>query len=400
MNPIDKPSVYIAVGLISGVGALVGSTMPMILGSMAQAFNFSESQLGDIMAVFNLTFTAIAIAALFFIRLINWKFTSILGIGLSVTSLLALNLVSSFWAMAILFGLLGLGIGGLYALGMVIMGDSENPDRAFGIKLGLEAFPATVLLLILPTFVIPIYGFTGLIYAMAAMCLIIGFCSGLLPARGVQHQAKPAVSADQKSSVAAWSFTTDIIPSIFSLSAGIIFFSGILATWAFLEIIGIEKGFLPSRIGWALSLGMIMSAVGGFVAAWLGRKLGRSVPMLLILVVNLASLVMLLQSTAITSFTLGVLLFTFCVNYGLAYFFGLSAEIDISGRLVVLCATTLSVGGIVGPALGGRLMEANGFEYVLLFSAICSCLAVLIYVAVVESTKRLKSYRNEYASKN
>jgi MFS family permease len=143
-----------------------------------------------------------------------------------------------------------------------------------------------------------------------------------------------------------------------------------------------------------------MSAVGGFVAAWLGRKLGRSVPMLLILVVNLASLVMLLQSTAITSFTLGVLLFTFCVNYGLAYFFGLSAEIDISGRLVVLCATTLSVGGIVGPALGGRLMEANGFEYVLLFSAICSCLAVLIYVAVVESTKRLKSYRNEYASKN
>jgi MFS family permease len=211
MNPIDKPSVYIAVGLISGVGALVGSTMPMILGSMAQAFNFSESQLGDIMAVFNLTFTAIAIAALFFIRLINWKFTSILGIGLSVTSLLALNLVSSFWAMAILFGLLGLGIGGLYALGMVIMGDSENPDRAFGIKLGLEAFPATVLLLILPTFVIPIYGFTGLIYAMAAMCLIIGFCSGLLPARGVQHQAKPAVSADQKSSVAAWSFTTDII---------------------------------------------------------------------------------------------------------------------------------------------------------------------------------------------
>ena len=394
MNPVDKVSVYLAVGLISGIGALIGSTMPMILGSMAQTFNFSESQLGDIMAIFNIAFTAIAIASLFFIRHINWKLASVLGFIFSVVFLLALNLVDSFWAMAMLFGLLGLAIGGLYSLGMVIMGDSENPDRAFGIKLGLEAFPATALLVILPTLVIPSYGFTGLVYALAAMCAVVGFCSGLLPERGVKHTAGSLLVGplDEQISVSSQRSAHDIVLSICSLGAGLVFFSGILATWAFLEIIGSDKGLLPSKIGGALSVGMISSAVGGFVAAWLGDRFGRNTPMLVILVVNLASLALILQSTVFMSFAFGIFLFTFCVNYGLAYFFGLSAEIDVSGRLVVLCTTTLSVGGIVGPAVGGRLMEISGFESVLTFSAICSCLAVFIYVIIVKTvhpTQRL-----------
>ena len=146
-HPIDRKSVYIAAGLLSGVGALISSTMPMVIGTMATTFSFSESELGDIIAVFNLTFTLIAIASLFFLRRINWKFAAFLGSAVAVASLLAVTLTSSYQSITILFGVMGIGIGGLYALGMVVMGDSENPDRAFGVKLGLEALPSTMLLL-------------------------------------------------------------------------------------------------------------------------------------------------------------------------------------------------------------------------------------------------------------
>jgi predicted MFS family arabinose efflux permease len=75
------------------------------------------------------------------------------------------------------------------------------------------------------------------------------------------------------------------------------------------------------------------------------------------------------------------------VNYGLAYFFGLSAEVDLSGRFVVLSATTLSLGGVLGPAIGGRMMENLGFETVLAFSSICAILSLAIYMVVVRLTR-------------
>ena len=175
--------------------------------------------------------------------------------------------------------------------------------------------------------------------------------------------------------------------SLLALTAGIIFFSGIVGTWAFLEIMGTDKGFPADKVGVALAVGLITSAVGAFVAAWLGDKAGRNLPLIAMVIVNIVSLIIIWQSTSLMSFALGVALFTFCVNYGLAYFFGLSAEVDLSGRFVVLSSTTLSLGGVFGPALGGRIMEAQGFETVLAFSAICATLSLVIYMIVVRLTR-------------
>ena len=388
-HPIDRKSVYIAAGLLSGIGAMISSTMPMVIGTMAETFKFSESQLGDIIAVFNLTFTLIAIASLFFVRRINWKFAAFLGSGISIASLLAVTLTGNYQSIMMLFGVMGIGLGGLYALGMAVMGDSENPNRAFGVKLGLEAFPATILLFALPVLVIPLYGFTGMAYAMAATCLIIGLLSAILPSRGVKNTTlSPSLAAaDKKASGGLTSYSAPLTLSFFTLTASIIFFSGIAATWAFLEIMGTDKGLPADKVGVTLGLGMISSAVGAFVAAWLGNKAGRNLPLIAIMIVNIVSLIIIWQSTSLMLFAVGAILFTFCVNYGLAYFFGLSAEIDFSGRFVVLSATTLSLGGVIGPALAGRMMEGQGLESVLAFSATCSILSLAIYMIVVRLTR-------------
>lgn len=389
-NPIDRTSVYIAAGLLSGVGVLISSTMPMVVGTMAEAFRLRESQLGDIMAVFNLTYTLIAIASLFFVRRINWKLAAFLGSGMSAATLLALTLTDNYQPIITLFGILGIGIGGLYALGMAVIGDSQNPHRAFGIKLGLESLPSIILLFALPVLVIPRYGFMGMAYAMAATCLVIGFLSGLLPSRGVKNDtAFPLPTADAGTIVPAElkSIMAPLTLPLLSQAAGIIFFSGILATWAFLEIMGTDKGFPAAQVGVTLALGLISSAVGAFVAAWLGSRAGRNLPLIAIMIVNIISLIIIWLSTSLVPFAVGTILFTFCVNYGLAYFFGLSAEVDLSGRFVVLGATTISLGGVIGPALGGRLMEGPGFESVLASSAICSILSLAIYMTVVRLTR-------------
>ena len=72
----------------------------------------------------------------------------------------------------------------------------------------------------------------------------------------------------------------------------------------------------------------------------------------------------------------------------MAYFFGLSAEIDFSGRFVALSATTLSLGGVIGPAIAGRLIEGAGFGAVLGFSALCAIISLTLDLVVVHLSRQ------------
>lgn len=306
--------------------------------------------------------------------------------GLSVGTLLAITTTKSYPTLVILFAVMGVGMGGIYALGMTILGDSENPDKAFGLKLGFESFPAVLALFILPIFVIPAYGFKGMMYAMAAMSLIILPLCFCIPSRG----NKAIQLLDSNPNVPAKNLLNSERPvkpsiglSLFTLAASIIFFSGVIATWAFLEVMGTVKNLPTENVGGILALGMLSATVGAFVAAWLEDKKGRNLPMVAIIILNLLSLIVLWQSTTLLTFGAGAIMFTFCINYALAYFFGLSAEVDFSGRFIALGATTLSLGGVIGPAVAGRLMEANGLASVLAFSASCAFLSLVMYLLIV-----------------
>ena len=388
-NPIDRGSVYVAVGFLSGIGILISTTMPMVIGGLIEGLNFSETQAGDLVAIFSLTFTAIAVASLLFIRRVNWKLTALAMSVICAISLFAVTLSSHYQTLISVFGIMGLGMGGLYALGMTILGDSSNPDKAFGLKLGYESMPAIIALFAFPVLVIPEYGLKGMMYAMAAMAVIVAPLSFLVPSRGVKGGGAAASDLSDVSEIAAKRSKTPLGLSITTLVASIIFFSGVIATWAFLEVIGGTKGLPADKVGIILALGMVSATIGAFVAAALGNKKGRNFPMIAIIILNVLSSVLIWQSASLFAFALGAISFTFCINYALAYFFGLSAEIDFSGRFVALSTTTLSLGGVIGPAIAGRLIEGYGVGAVLGFSAFCTVLSLILYMVVVRRSQQL-----------
>ena len=387
-NPIDRGSVYVAVGFLSGIGILISTTMPMVIGGLIEGLNFSETQAGDLVAIFSLTFTAIAVASLLFIRRVNWKFTALTMSAICALALFAVTLSSHYQTLISVFGVMGLGMGGLYALGMTVLGDSSNPDKAFGLKLGYESMPAIIALFAFPVLIIPEYGLKGMMYAMAAMAVIVAPLSFLVPSRGVKGIGAAASDLSDVSEIAAKRSKTPLGLSITTLVASIIFFSGVIATWAFLEVIGGAKGLPADKVGIILALGMVSATIGAFVAAALGNKKGRNFPMIAIIILNVLSSVLIWQSTSLFAFALGAISFTFCINYALAYFFGLSAEIDFSGRFVALSTTTLSLGGVIGPAIAGRLIEGSGIGAVLGFSAFCTVLSLILYMVVVRRSQQ------------
>lgn len=384
-NPIDRQSVYIAVGLLSGIGVLISTTMPMVIGAMIESLGINESQAGDVVAVFSLTFTAIAFASLFFIRKINWKLLSLLLSAICIGTLFFVPQVlgsaqgAQYRALIYIFGIMGIGMGGLYALGMTVMGDSENPDKAFGLKLGYENLPAIIALFAIPALIIPQYGFKGLMYALGAMALIAAPLSFLLPSKGIKGTA---------ASISEGKPQAKYMPLlIINLIASIIFFSGVIAVWAFLEVMGGIKGIATDKVGIILALAMFSAMIGAFVAAGLGNKRGRNIPMIGIIIVNVLSAALIWTSSSFAIFAIGAIAFVFCINFALAYFFALSADMDIGGGFVALSAAALSIGGAIGPSTAGRLMESHGLGGVLLFASACVVLSLVMYLVVVNRSQ-------------
>ena len=383
-NPIDKTSVYTAVGFVSGAAVLFSCLTPVIIGAFAGELAFSESQLGDLFAVYNIGFTIIAIVAMFFVRRVNWKTASVLASALGVLALLSVTVTRDYSIILVIIGILGLAKGALYAIGMAVMGDSDDPDKAFGLKMGLESIPSAIMLFLIPSLILPIAGFKGMFYALAVTIALLGFASIFLPARGVKGGGNLLAGADGVEA------DSSLAMRVTALIGSIIFFAGIIATWAFLELVAGVKGFGPENMGLIFMVGFILSAVGGFAAAIIGGRWGRITPLLGISLVALSGLIILAISTTVPHFALGTCLLLFTVNFGLAYFFGLSAELDLSGKFVVLSATSLSVGGIIGPAIAGRLMEGYSYQHVLGFSAGCIILSLIMYCIVVKNSDILR----------
>jgi predicted MFS family arabinose efflux permease len=375
-NPVDRVSVYIAAGLVSGCGALMFNIMPVFVGALSDAFKLSESELGDIVAGFNIAFTIVAISSLVWVRRFNWRAMSFIGVAVAAISLLAMTLASGNPAILLLTACVGLGMGALYALIMAILGDSDDPDRAFGLKLGLETLPGAALLFLLPAVIVPKYGFSGVVLTMAATLVVLGLSSFWLPVSGIK---KVSVNNESRTTV----FGKSRLLSFLALFSSLSFFTGIAASWAFLELLANTRALPANVIGTTLAVGFIICGLGGFAAAAIADRWGRILPFAAIILINLLGLWELANFDGTIGYALGASLFLFSVNFALTYTFGLTSQVDQSGRLVVLSAAVLSIGGVVGPFISGRLVEAIGYGAMLAFSASSSLMALAVYIGVI-----------------
>lgn len=373
INPIDKTSVYVCAGLVSGAGALLLNVLPLLFGAFAERFGLGEHQLGNLAMAMNLGFGAFGLASLLWIHRLSWRVISALSSALVVGAILFVLRNPSYQALLVIMALAGAGTGALYALAMTIFGDSSQPERAFGFKLGIETVPGALLLIVLPVAVAPVWGFEGMLITIAIAMVVMG----ILPLPWV-----PRRSERQRDAAGAQvRIASAESRSIVWLS--LVFLTGIMSVWAFLELMGKKTGLASDTIGMVLALGFLINAGGGFIASAIGLKVGRFMPVAVVILAELLGLVALAQFASLTSYVIGVICFLFSIGFVLAYTFGVMAEFDLSGKLVALGALCLSLGAAFGPAIGGFLIEAFGYSAVLVFSGACSVAVLAIYGAAV-----------------
>lgn len=354
------------------------SSMPVILGRAAVARNLSENDLGLLAGAFAGGVAITAIAAIFFIRHLSWKKTVVVGGLLAALAFSVPIFTESFQLTLVTHLIAGLACGLGYSVAIACLGDSDDPTRNYAFCFVLQTIVGMTISHFLPRLTTADNGFQAALLLLASLSLFSVFFSIVLPTNNLKQNAQLAQSPR-------------LGPSVYlMLSLAVIFliYAGDGSVWAFVEMIALKKEFTPESAGTAVGLSLLAGAFGSFMAGTLGTKYGYFKPMLVSVVVSIASVIMLELNHSITSFMIAIAINGWAWNFGSGYRMGLVAELDTSGRFTPLITGMQLLGTTAGTIIAGFLVTDSGFQWVYIFAAIAWTVSLLLFSAALRSTKK------------
>lgn len=360
-NSMDAGTVIAAALIISAIGALFYNLLPLYLGVAQDYRGLDNKQIGFLSSAFFLGYNVVTISAFFWIRNVSWSVVVATATPVAAISLYAGTLFPGYTSLLITIVIAGGAFAALYGLGTIILGDTSNPARWYGVKIAVEALAGAILLLVLPGTSIARWGFDGAVFGMIIFIIFLSPFLFWIPKEGSKGQDDDVKTATGRSpqSVFIWG----------TLIATLVFFSGASAMWAFVERIGAQGGHDPELVGVLLSVTLVFALVGSILAAALGGRFGNTKPYALGGVVFLAALFSLNQPDVFTQYSIGACLMTFSIGFMLPIAVTEIAELDIDGRYVVLSVPAIGIGAMTGPGIAGVLSQSGDFLPLLLFGA-------------------------------
>ena len=196
--------------------------------------------------------------------------------------------------------IVGVGLGTGMALTMYFVGNTSNPDRAYGIMMAIQIFIFSVFAFISP-YLINTWGVTGYVSAVSVCVLIITATLWWLPKYDAVHldADSPEVEEEQEQT----SKSGNALFGVLSLIAMALFQTGLFALFAFMERIGSNSSLSLEFIGtdhrdWRWRC----RRHRGLAAAALAHRLGRVIPLTAALVAAMTAVYMLQEGASAASF--------------------------------------------------------------------------------------------------
>jgi len=363
---------------VAVVGVISYMFMPLLVGGMAEALNFSSEELGLVagaeaggMALAN------AIAA-FQLRRSDWRRLILLSCVIMVLANVASISIRSLLPMILARSVDGLAGGMLIAVGVACLSDNKKADTVFGYFVATEMIVSSIGFLVLPA-VRTVGGIDGLFLALAVLS-----ASGLValfahPSRGRDRGAEDETQ-DEASHQVALTFVVLLGALLFFMSQG--------GMWTFIERIGAAGGLSGVEIGEALALSSLCGIAGALGAKMISTWVGPLLAFALVLAGDLLCVGMLYFSVQFPVFVAASCLFIFLWSLGLPLMLVQCNTLDSSGRLVILLYAVGKLGYMVGPALMGLLVRGTDFSWVLAATVVMSAAGMVVSMVLCSDAVR------------
>ncbi|MFF2370730.1 MFS transporter [Agromyces sp. NPDC058110] len=301
------------------------------------------------------------------------------GLALAVLGFGAAALIPAPGVVVIGLLLGGVGAGGAVAASGAAIAAFTNPDRVAGFNGLANRAIVTVILAVVPLIGLAPIDVFGALAIFAVVALLV---SGWLPAAPVadpnaaaavaeavplevpETAAVPALEA--RAAASARSGSRDRLTTI----AGFV----LLATfalwavsedslWAMAGVMGAEQAALtPEGLGLALSGATAGGLVGSILLMVVGNRLGRAVPLVVLLVLGGALKIVEGYVADPTMFIVVFIAWNTIYAIAFMYFVSTSAALDVDGRWSGPLLAVYLVGSALTPVIGAALVEVFGYQ--------------------------------------
>lgn len=369
----QSAALILAASFASTIGGLPFNSLPILLGSLADTFGFETQTIGLLGSI---CFAGYLIGTLSSVIIISRFCLRKLTLSCSLCSV-ALLLLSSIsdakWQMP-LWALIGFFAALMTCLGLRIIGQMLNKERALGIRQGIELSVTALVLFVLPAYVISQFGYQGAAISLSIIVLILSISVFWLPQNTHLETNENSVKSQLIIPKEAW----------FALVVFLMFATGNIALWAFLERIGNSINLAPAQMGIVFAVLKLLGGAAAFSVALIGSRLGLRKPYFIVLIVLSVGLYLIWLSFAeganqFLLFALGVWIWEVAFTWGCVFQTAAVARLDSNGRAIMLIPAAFGLSAMIGPALGGYL-AISGFYYVLLLAFVFSLIAICCFV--------------------
>ncbi|WP_432698085.1 MFS transporter [Marinobacterium sp. YM272] len=346
---LNKASLWSAI-VFGTVAMLVFLLMPAYVGILA-SLGFNDAQLGNLASMDLAGITVASVLAMLWIKTANWRVAAILSmLGLIGANLLCLGTTDYMTLMALRL-IAGLAAGTGIVLAFTIIANSDSPDRYTGLFVTIQVLAQSLGFVFAPT-LIESAGSDSFYYLFALLALASIPLVAFIPSR---HQKANDVTSTDESKKGSK------LAVILALTSMTLFFLGQGAIWAFGDRIGVSGGLDSQAVANALALTAFASLFGALLSAWMDVKFGRTWPILIAILVQLAALTLFYGEMSSIYFTLLFSIFAFCWNFGIAFQVGVVASMDRTGRYTALIPAFQGAGLALGPFIAGIFLAGESY---------------------------------------
>lgn len=374
-------ALILAASFASTIGGLPFNSLPILLGALADTFGLAPQQIGLLgstcFAGYLLgTLSSVIIISRFCLRKLTLACTAASCLLLLLSSVSDISWQMPLWAFIGFFAAL------MTCLGLRIIGQMANKERALGVRQGIELGVTALVLFVLPAYVISHFAYAGAAIGLTLIILLLSISAFWLPKDTHLELADASIASQLDIPRVAW----------LALLVFLIFATGNIALWAFLERIGNSLQLAPSQLGILFAVLKLLGGVAAFSVAAVGSRLGLSKPYLIVITVLVTGLYLIWLSLSSTSnqfilFAMGAWIWEVAFTWGCVFQTAAVARLDPKGRAIMLIPAAFGLSAMIGPALGGWL-ASSGYQQILLLAFSTSAVAAICFMGPLAASQR------------
>jgi len=353
------------------IGPEVFIVQPGFVQGLVAYLGFTDQQAGYTSSVEMFGIAATTILLTFAAHRLNWRIVFACSLVLMFLANALSVFVTDFGTFTTLRFVAGFGAGGLVSLSFAAIGLTDNPDRNFGYLIMWVLIYGAIGLLLMPT-AYSTFGLAGVLWFFAVFPLL-----GLPFVKELPATGENAVAADENA------VTLSLPLRGLALFAMLAYFLAQGVVWAYLFLIGLAGGLAEQQVANGLTISQFAGIAGAFLAAMLGNRYGRALPLTLGILGGALCLYFLVGRVEFLVFALAVGVYNFAWNASHPFLLAAMASFDRRGRVVVYAVAMQMIGLAVGPGLAATVIENGNYVNVNILGAGLFVLSLLLILPPV-----------------